>query len=68
MKIAQAGGFLYTPFTVLPEALPKPTPITVRTETAGGFSTLSLADDDKGYMVQVAVTPEVKRLLKALCK
>lgn len=64
MKIAQAGGFVFTPITVIPKA----TPITVRTETTGDFSTLSLADDDKGYMVQVAVTPEVKRILKQICK
>ena len=48
--------------------IPKKTAITVRTETTGDFSTLSLADDDGNIMIQVVVTPEVKKVLKGVCK
>ena len=45
-----------------------PTEITVRTEKTGEFITLSLAGDKEGIMIQVIVTPEVKRLLKGILK
>ena len=48
--------------------IPKVTVVTIRTETTGGFSTLSLADDISGTMIQIAVTPEVKKLLKEVSK
>ena len=44
-----------------------PAPITVRTEKTGDFATLSLADDDiKQIMIQIQITPEVKKLLKEI--
>jgi len=45
----------------------KPREITVRAETTGKFSSLSLSDDAKGTMIEIAVTPEVKRILKGVC-
>ena len=47
--------------------IPKQTEVAVRTETTGDFKTLSLSDD-KDLMIQVVVTPEVKRVLKDICK
>ena len=47
--------------------IPKHTAVTVRTETTGDFSTLSLSDD-KDIMVQIVVTPAVKKVLKGVCK
>lgn len=64
MRIAQARGMVIK--GKLP--IPRDTVVTVRTETTDGFSTLSLADDIGGVMLQVVVTPEVKRLLKEVCK
>lgn len=64
MRIAEARGIVIK--GKLP--IPRDTVVTVRTETTDGFSTLSLADDIGGLMLQVAVTPEVKRLLKEVCK
>lgn len=46
----------------------KPREITVRTETTGHFSTLSLADDAKGLMIEITVTPEIKRILRGVSK
>lgn len=44
-----------------------PAPVTVRTEKTGDFATLSLADDDiKQIMIQIPITPEVKKLLKEI--
>ena len=40
--------------------------ITVRTEKTGDFRTLSFADDNGGMMIQVALNPEVKKLLREL--
>ena len=64
MKIAEARGIIIK--RRIP--IPKETVVTVRTETTDGFSTLSLADDISGVMLQVVVTPEIKRLLKEVCK
>lgn len=64
MRIAQARGMVIK--GKLP--IPRDTFVTVRTETTDGFSTISLADDIGGLMLQVVVTPEVKRLLKEVCK
>ena len=64
MRIAEARGMVIK--GKLP--IPRETVVTVRTETTDGFSTLSLADDIGGMMLQVVVTPEVKRLLKEVCK
>ena len=61
MKAATATGFIFKGF------LPKIAPITVRTETTDEFTTLLLSDDDK-LMLQVVVTPEIKRLLKDITK
>ena len=63
MKYAIARGMVFKgkmPF-------PKQTEIAVRTETTGNFKTLSLSDD-KELMLQVVVTPEVKKVLKDICK
>ena len=64
MRIAEARGMVIK--GKLP--IPRETVVTVRTESTDGFSTLSLADDIGGLMLQVVVTPEVKRLLKEVCK
>lgn len=64
MRIAEARGMVIK--RQLP--IPRETVVTVRTESTDGFSTLSLADDIGGMMLQVVVTPEVKRLLKEVCK
>lgn len=64
MRIAEARGMVIK--GKLP--IPRETVVTVRTESTDGFSTLSLADDIGGVMLQVVVTPEVKRLLKEVCK
>lgn len=64
MRIAEARGLIMKRRIPIPEE----TVITVRTETTDGFSTLSLTDDIGGVMLQVVVTPEVKRLLKEVCK
>ena len=43
--------------------------ITVRTEKGrDDFTTLSLADDELGLMIEIRVTPEVKNLLKGASK
>ena len=64
MKIAEARGMVIK--GKLP--IPRETVVTIRTETTNEFSTLSLADDISGVMIQIAVTPEVKKLLKAVSK
>lgn len=63
MKYAIARGMVFN--GKLP--IPKQTEIAVRTEVTGDFKTLSLSDD-KDLMLQVVVTPEVKRVLKDICK
>ena len=62
MKFATTAGFVFTNGVFIP----KSTEITVRTETTGNFSTLSLADDDKELMIQIAITPEIKKMLKGV--
>ena len=47
--------------------IPKPTEVTIRTETTNGFSTLSLSDD-KDTLIQIAITPAVKKVLQGVCK
>ena len=44
------------------------TAISVRAEKTGEFATLSLADDMRGIMIQVVITPAVKKLLKKYIK
>ena len=61
MKYAIATGMVFMGM------IPKETQVAVRTETTGNFSTLSLSDDDS-VMIQIVVTPEVKRILKAVIK
>ena len=61
MKYAIATGMVFKGM------IPKKTQVAVRTETTGNFSTLSLSDDDS-VMIQIVVTPEVKRILKAVIK
>ena len=61
MKMAQATGILFKGI------IPKRTIITMRTEKTGDFATLSLSDD-VGVMLQVEVTPAIKRLLKDVIK
>lgn len=62
MKSATTAGFVFTNGVFIPNS----TEITVRTETTGNFSTLSLADDDKELMIQIAITPEIKKMLKGV--
>lgn len=63
MKYAIARGMIIK--GMMP--FPKQTEIAVRTEVTGNFKTLSLSDD-KELMLQVVVTPEVKKVLKDICK
>ena len=44
---------------------PKPHNIVLRIETRGGFTTLSLSDDEK-IMLQIPVTPEILKVFKNL--
>lgn len=64
MKLAEARGLVI--YGKLP--IPKETVVTIRTETTRGFSTISLADDKDGVMLQMVVNPEVKRVLREVCK
>lgn len=63
MKYAIARGMIVN--GKLP--IPKQTEVAVRTERTGDFKTLSLSDD-KDTMIQVVVTPEVRKILKDICK
>lgn len=63
MKYAIARGIVIK--GMIP--IPKQTEVAVRTESTGDFKTLSLSDD-KDLMIQVVVTPEVKKVLKDICK
>lgn len=63
MRIAVAKGMICK--GMIPVS--KPTEVTIRTETTDGFSTLSLSDD-KDTLIQIAVTPSVKKVLKDICK
>ena len=62
MKYAIARGMIFKGAPI-----PKQTEVAVRTEVTGNFKTLSLSDD-KDTMIQVVVTPEVKKVLKDICK
>ena len=64
MRIAESRGLVID--GKLP--IPREAVVTIRTETTRGFSTISLADDNGGVMLQMVVNPEVKRLLKEVCK
>lgn len=44
------------------------TAVTVRAQKTDEFITISLADDAQGILVQVIVTPAVKKLLKKYIK
>ena len=46
----------------------KQTVVTVRTERTGNFCTLSLADDDEQVMIELAISPEIKRILKDIIR
>ena len=61
MKYAIARGMIFKGM------IPKQTEVAVRTEVTGDFKTLSLSND-KDLMIQVVVTPEVKKVLKDICK
>lgn len=61
MKYAIARGMIFMGI------IPKQTEVAVRTEVTGDFKTLSLSDD-KNLMIQVVVTPEVRKVLKDICK
>lgn len=61
MKYAVARGMIFKGI------IPKQTEVAVRTEATGDFKTLSLSDD-KNFMIQVVVTPEVRKVLKDICK
>lgn len=63
MKYAIARGMICK--GMMP--IPKPTEVAVRTEVTGNFKTLSLSND-KDLMIQVVVTPEVRKILKDICK
>ena len=63
MKYAIARGCIFK--GQMP--IPKQTEVAVRTEVTGNFKTLSLSDD-KDLMIQVVVTPEIKKVLKDICK
>lgn len=54
-------------FTDLSQPL-RESAITVRAEKTGDFATVSLADDRQGIMIQIVVTPAVKKLLKKYIK
>ena len=57
MKMAIARGM------VIKGSIPRPSEIAMRAETTGAFRTLSLSND-KDLMLQIVVTPEVKKILK----
>lgn len=45
-----------------------PVSMVVRTEKTGSYSTLSIADETNGVMLQVVVNDEVKKLLKDIVR
>lgn len=62
MYIIDTDGLIFTgenPY------IPRPHNIVLRIETRGGFSTLSLSDDEK-ILIQIPVTPEIRKILKKL--
>ena len=62
MKTATTNGLnpMINPFM--------PVSMVVRTETTGNHSTLSIADETNGVMLQVVVNDEVKKLLKDIVR
>ena len=62
MKTATTNGLnpMINPFM--------PVSMVVRTETTGSYSTLSIADETNGVMLQVVVNDEVKKMLKEVIK
>lgn len=61
---ATATGLLFND----PSQPLRETAITVRLGKTVDFATLSLADDMRGIMIQVVLTPAVKKLLKKYIK
>lgn len=45
--------------------IPRPHNIVLRIEKRDGFTTLSLSDDEK-ILMQIPVTPEIRRILKKI--
>ena len=62
MKTAQARGIV---FNGAVSAVPKLRPIIIRTETTGDHTTLSFSDDE-AVLVEIVVTPAVRKLIKSL--
>lgn len=62
MKMCQASGIIVVDHNGLKYV---EIPVSVRTERTGDFCTLSLSDD-KGIMIQVEITPAVRKLLKGI--
>lgn len=62
MKIAQARGIV---FNGAVSEFAKMRPVTVRTETTGDHTTLSLSDDET-VLLEVVVTPAIRKLFKSL--
>ena len=64
MKYVIIPGFCFTNERLFPTS----DEITIRTETTRNFTTISFAQDDKGIMLQVPVTEELKKILKEVIK
>ena len=62
MKTAITAGLIWRGIGM------KESVITVRTERGDDYDTLSLGADELGLMIEIRVTPEVKRLLKEVSK
>ena len=62
MKTAQARGIV---FNGAVSEVAKMRPITVRTETTGDHTTLSLSDDED-VLLEIVVTPAIRKLIKSL--
>lgn len=63
MKTCQVRGLLMGgTFGMMPSV------ITVRSESSDNFHTISLSDDRYEVMIQIPVTPEVKKILKEVIK
>lgn len=62
MKYVIIPGFCFTNERLFPSS----EQITIRTETTRNFTTISFAQDDKGILLQVPLTKELKELLKGV--
>lgn len=62
MKYIIIPGFCFTNERLFPTS----DEITIRTETTRNFTTISFAQDDKGILLQVPLTKELKELLKGV--